>query len=58
VTALSSESFGAALGRRALTKVLPFVAVAAAWQLGSLFFPPFLFPSLVDVFRRHRRSRL
>ena len=33
-----------------LTYVLPFVVVAALWQIASLFFPPFLFPSLVDVF--------
>ncbi|MGY3617156.1 ABC transporter permease [Bradyrhizobium sp. USDA 10063] len=38
--------------RRAGTYVLPFVAVAAVWQFASLFFPPFLFPSLVDVFWR------
>ena len=48
----SSESLGAALTRRTLAQVLPFVVVAAVWQLASLFFPPFLFPSLVDVFER------
>ena len=30
----------------------PFVLIAAAWQFAALFFPPFLFPSLVDVFAR------
>lgn len=40
------------LGRRALTYILPFVVVAGVWQIASLFFPPFLFPSLVDVFKR------
>ncbi|WP_425419245.1 ABC transporter permease [Oricola indica] len=30
----------------------PFVLIAAAWQVASLFFPPFLFPSLIDVFAR------
>src|ERR1700722_8544667 len=41
-----------ALGRRALTYLFPFVVVAGIWQIASLFFPPFLFPSLVDVFAR------
>jgi NitT/TauT family transport system permease protein len=30
----------------------PFLFIAALWQLASLFFPPFLFPSLVDVLWR------
>ena len=34
------------------TSVLPFVVVIALWQIASLFFPRFLFPSLVDVFWR------
>lgn len=38
--------------RRGLFSVLPFAVVAGLWQLASLFFPPFLFPSLVDVFKR------
>lgn len=42
----------AALARRAVSYVFPFVVVAGLWQLGSLFFPPFLFPSLVTVFWR------
>jgi NitT/TauT family transport system permease protein len=40
------------IGRRGLSYVLPFVVLAALWQIASLFFPPFLFPSLVDVFKR------
>jgi len=47
-----SAGRGGALGRRAVTYVLPFVVVAGIWQIASLFFPPFLFPSLVDVFKR------
>jgi NitT/TauT family transport system permease protein len=31
---------------------LPFAVVAGLWQIASLFFPPFLFPSLIDVFKR------
>src|SRR5262245_1670774 len=46
------SSLGLAVGRRALTYVLPFVVLAAAWQTASQFFPPFLFPSLVDVSKR------
>lgn len=38
--------------RRAFWLAAPFVLIAAAWQFASLFFPPFLFPSLVDVFAR------
>src|SRR5215471_7329504 len=38
--------------RRGLFYVLPFAVVAGLWQIASLFFPPFLFPSLVDVFKR------
>jgi NitT/TauT family transport system permease protein len=38
--------------RRGLSYVLPFVVLAALWQITSLFFPPFLFPSLIDVFKR------
>jgi NitT/TauT family transport system permease protein len=47
-----SASRVAAFGRRALTYILPFVVVAGVWQIASQFFPPFLFPSLVDVFKR------
>src|ERR1700759_3833570 len=38
--------------RWGLSYVLPFVVLAALWQIASLFFPPFLFPSLIDVFKR------
>ena len=48
----TTTGWGTSLGRRGLTYVLPFVVLAALWQFGSLFFPPFLFPSLVDVFKR------
>lgn len=44
--------WGGAAGRRVLSYVLPFVFVAAVWQIAAQFFPPFLFPSLVDVFKR------
>ena len=47
-----TSGWSAALGRRGLSYVLPFVVVAGLWQVASLFFPPFLFPSLVDVFKR------
>jgi len=47
-----STGWSAALGRRGLSYVVPFVVVAGLWQFASLFFPPFLFPSLVDVFKR------
>jgi NitT/TauT family transport system permease protein len=50
--AAPAPGWGAAIARRGLTYVLPFAVVAAAWQIASLFFPPFLFPSLVDVFKR------
>ena len=36
--------------RRFAISVLPFVVVIAIWQFASLFFPRFLFPSLIDVF--------
>ena len=38
--------------KRIWTMIMPFVVVAAVWQVVGLFFPPFLFPSLVDVFWR------
>ncbi len=40
------------IGRRWLFYILPFVVLATLWQIASLFFPPFLFPSLIDVFKR------
>jgi NitT/TauT family transport system permease protein len=48
----TSTGWASALGRRGLSYVMPFVVVAGLWQFASLFFPPFLFPSLVDVFKR------
>jgi NitT/TauT family transport system permease protein len=42
--------FGTA--KRLALSALPFVVVIVLWQLASLFFPRFLFPSLVDVFWR------
>jgi ABC-type nitrate/sulfonate/bicarbonate transport system permease component len=38
--------------RRLGASVLPFVVVILIWQFASLFFPRFLFPSLIDVFWR------
>jgi ABC-type nitrate/sulfonate/bicarbonate transport system permease component len=38
--------------RRFGASLLPFVVVILLWQFASLFFPRFLFPSLVDVFWR------
>lgn len=38
--------------RKVLLAAAPFALIAAIWQLASLFFPSFLFPSLVDVFWR------
>jgi NitT/TauT family transport system permease protein len=47
-----TAGWSAGLGRRGLSYVLPFAVVAGLWQFASLFFPPFLFPSLIDVFKR------
>src|ERR1700750_866917 len=51
-TTQTPSGWSLALGKRGLTYVLPFAVVAAVWQIASLFFPPFLFPSLIDVFAR------
>ena len=48
----AAVSFAMATAKRALSYAIPLGAVAALWQFASLFFPPFLFPSLVDVFWR------
>lgn len=40
------------IGRRGLPYIVPFAVLAGLWQIASLFFPPFLFPSLLDVFKR------
>jgi NitT/TauT family transport system permease protein len=34
------------------TTVAPYLVMAVLWQIASTFLPPFLFPSLVDVFWR------
>ena len=47
---LASLSFAAV--KRLATSALPFVVVILLWQFASLFFPRFLFPSLIDVFWR------
>jgi ABC-type nitrate/sulfonate/bicarbonate transport system permease component len=47
---LATVLFGAA--KRLGTSALPFVVVILLWQFASLFFPRFLFPSLIDVFWR------
>src|SRR5215510_15835715 len=52
MTMPAASSWSAVIGRRGFTYVLPFVVVAGLWQIASLFFPPFLFPSLIDVFKR------
>ncbi len=44
--------FAVATGQKIFWTVAPFVVIAAVWQFASQFFPPFLFPSLVDVFAR------
>jgi NitT/TauT family transport system permease protein len=38
--------------KRLGSSVLPFAVVILIWQFASLFFPRFLFPSLIDVFWR------
>ena len=38
--------------KRLGSSALPFVVVILIWQFASLFFPRFLFPSLIDVFWR------
>jgi ABC-type nitrate/sulfonate/bicarbonate transport system permease component len=43
---------GMAALRGAASYIVPFAVIAGIWQIASLFFPPFLFPSLVDVFWR------
>ena len=48
----SRSSVMLAMANKVWTSVLPFVVVIALWQFASLFFPRFLFPSLIDVFWR------
>jgi ABC-type nitrate/sulfonate/bicarbonate transport system permease component len=38
--------------KRLWSMAMPFVVVGLLWQLAAQFFPPYLFPSLVDVFWR------
>jgi NitT/TauT family transport system permease protein len=47
---LAMMLFGAA--KRLGLAVLPFVVVILIWQFAALFFPRFLFPSLISVFWR------
>jgi len=49
---LSLAATLSAAARRFGSSVLPFVVVILIWQFASLFFPRFLFPSLIDVFWR------
>lgn len=42
----------AAAARKVAMTILPLLVVAGLWQFTSLFFPPYLFPSLIDVFWR------
>jgi ABC-type nitrate/sulfonate/bicarbonate transport system permease component len=44
--------WAAAAARKVATSVLPFIVVVGLWQFAAQFFPPYLFPSLVDVFWR------
>ncbi len=37
---------------KVVSAILPYAVVIALWQFASLFFPSYLFPSLVDVFWR------
>jgi ABC-type nitrate/sulfonate/bicarbonate transport system permease component len=48
----ATDGWGGAISRRVLSYVVPFAVLAALWQIASTFFPPFLFPSLIDVFKR------
>jgi ABC-type nitrate/sulfonate/bicarbonate transport system permease component len=48
----STSGMMRAMANKVWTSVFPFVVVIALWQFASLFFPRFLFPSLIDVFWR------
>ena len=48
----TTSSVMRAIASKVWTSVLPFIVVIALWQFASLFFPRFLFPSLIDVFWR------
>src|SRR5437868_2880580 len=44
--------FGFPTLQRIATIAAPYVLMATLWQIGSLFFPHYLFPSLIAVFWR------
>lgn len=48
----TASRLGKSVLRGAASYIVPFTVIAGIWQIASLFFPPFLFPSLVDVFAR------
>ena len=48
----TTSSVMRAIASKVWTSVFPFIVVIALWQFASLFFPRFLFPSLIDVFWR------
>ena len=48
----ATSSVMRAIASKVWTSVFPFIVVIALWQFASLFFPRFLFPSLIDVFWR------
>ncbi|HWW48503.1 MAG TPA: ABC transporter permease subunit [Xanthobacteraceae bacterium] len=48
----SPAAWLSARGKNLLSMAVPFIVVGAIWQVAGQFFPPFLFPSLVDVFWR------
>ena len=52
LTTTSLALMSTAIARRVVSYAFPLIVVAGLWQLASLFFPPFLFPSLVSVFWR------
>lgn len=52
LTTTGPRAVSVAMAERLMSYALPFIVVAGLWQLASLFFPPFLFPSLVTVFWR------
>lgn len=56
VPAAPAEAAETPLARRTALRVVtaagPFILIAALWQTASLFFPRFLFPSLLDVLWR------
>jgi NitT/TauT family transport system permease protein len=49
-TGSGKASFAAHQFGKAFDVVIPFVVLAALWQLGSMLLPPYLFPSLISVF--------